>query len=255
MPSNDIQEPQQKYVGEYGPSMLQKWAEIADRHRCRDTVFLQSLSAFFKPGKMLELGAATGNISEILLQMGFNIMPSDLSPTFVHAMRVKGMDARIVDAQNICSSIDEKFDTILTSALSPFIVNSPNSISIKKTYQSIHSSLHTGGRLIFIFPRFSVIRYMLSKNITARKTYESESSLRVLKKKYATVRTHVMVIRQMGIFRIKEMFRHQVLPTSMYTERNMKLLNFIDFAVGRALGERTIFVLEKVEKSCTNDCN
>src|ERR1700731_96396 len=76
----------------------QEWTRIAEKHRLRDEQFLRVVARWFRPGSILEIGAATGHLSAILYRRGCDVLASDYSPALGEAIKARGVPAAIVDA-------------------------------------------------------------------------------------------------------------------------------------------------------------
>jgi SAM-dependent methyltransferase len=101
---------------------LHDWRAVAERHRIRDEYFLCTLQKYFKPGPILEIGAATGHMSAILQERGYDVTASDISPRFVTAIAARGVPALLVDAtRNISLQTGRSFANVLAQNVIPLI--------------------------------------------------------------------------------------------------------------------------------------
>ena len=203
----------------YDESKLDCWTGIVNRQRAKDELFLTRIAKYFRKGDILEIGAGCGQLSVILASRGYQVVATDLQPCFVQYMESKqGLTSSIVDATEISSHIDKKFDNIITQGLST-LINTDTS-NIARTYQSVFESLQENGRFIFIFPN----------------AYKS--------KRYSTIKTHINIIRDTQ-FNIVRIFRDQILPSPFYGVCNKKAMNLAESCFGRYFGIRNVIVLEK----------
>ncbi len=202
----------------YTEQSLNHWIATVKRQRVKDELFLDRIDKYFHSGNVLEIGAGCGQLSAILASRGYNVVSSDLQPFFVDYMKSQGLTSLVVDATEISAYVDEKFDNILAQGLST-IVSTDLSL-VRKTYQSVFESLKNNGRFIFIFPN----------------AYRS--------KKWSAIETHLDIIHSTG-FKIIDIFRDQILPSSYYAKFNKSILNFVELHIGKYFGIRYVIVLEK----------
>ena len=130
---------------------LQDWIRIGARHRIRDEYFLRAVERYFRHGSILEIGAATGHLSEILQHRGFDVTASDVSPRFVAAIKARGVRGQIVDASaNILAQTGKSFANILAQGVIPLVRRDP--ATAMSALAAIHAALEPQGRLICISP-------------------------------------------------------------------------------------------------------
>ncbi|HTT85596.1 MAG TPA: methyltransferase domain-containing protein [Rhizomicrobium sp.] len=203
---------------------LRDWTVIAEKHRLRDECFLRALAKYFRPGPILEIGAATGHLSEILKQRGHDVTASDVSPRFVAAIAARGVPAKIVDATgDIHLQAGRRFANVLAQNVIPLIRR--NRDTLFATLKSIHAALEPSGRLICINAR------------TARcQTPEA----------FFHPREQADIMRSAGLFRVVRIFPHQVVPTGWYKPWNAALFNLADFHLARIAAVRLVSVMEKI---------
>lgn len=217
--------------GGYSAQSVETWDAIAKQQAIRDSVYWETLSRYLLPGSVLEIGAACGQVSQLLESYGFDVTASDYYPFFVDHMKSAGLKAIAIDATDIARSTGQKFDNIIAQSLTTQMRRNPE--IIEKTYRSIHASLKTGGRFLSTCCLYPVVMYPWNKR--QRKLYVSHGD---------TLR----IIERMGVFRVLHLGRYQVLKSSWYTESNKQWLNWIDFSVPRVVpfaAIRGIYVLEK----------
>jgi SAM-dependent methyltransferase len=204
---------------------LREWTRIGDRHRLRDQYFLRSLEKHFRPGSVLELGAATGHLSAILHARGYDVTASDVSPRFVDAIAGRGVKAALVDAtQDITAQTGNTFANILAQNVLPFILR--NREQLLTTLRMVHNALEPSGRLICISAR-------------AKKDRNPGA--------YFSPGEQIDIARSSGLFRIVSVIPHQVVPTGLYRPWNAAMLNFLDHALAGIASVRLVWVMEKVD--------
>ncbi len=204
---------------------LQDWTRIGARHRIRDEHFLHAIESYFRPGPILEIGAATGHLSGILHARGYDVTASDVSPRFVAAIGRRGLHAEIVDAtRDITSQTGRSFANILAQNVMPLIRR--DRATVEATLSAIHAALQPSGRLISI-------------SAHANRAPDPQS--------FFTPREQVEIAKASGLYRIAAMFPHQVVPTGLYRRWNAALLNFLDFHAAKIAAVRLVWVMEKVQ--------
>ena len=202
---------------------VSEWAEIGDRHRLRDEQFLSPLSRWFRPGSILEIGAATGHLSEILHNRGYDVLASDYSPALVRAIGARGVPSAVVDAtNNIHEQTGKFFANVLAQNVLPLIWRERD--VVRSTLAAIHDALEPGGRLICI-------------STDPRREPKPEF--------YFKPREQIKLAKETGLFRLVTAFPHQVVPTTWYRPSNAALFNFLDFHVAHLFAIRLVWVMEK----------
>ena len=202
---------------------VRMWTSIGQKQRLRDEQFLRVLSRSFLPGPILEIGAATGQLCEILSRRGYEVMASDYSPALVNASRARGVRSVVVDATaNIREQTGRVFANVLAQNVLPLIWR--DKAVVAATLATIHDVLEPRGRLICIsaHPRWE-------------KNPES----------YFTPREQIAIANETGLFRLLTVFPHQVIPTWWYRSWNAPLFNFLDFHAAHAFAIRLVWVMEK----------
>lgn len=203
---------------------LRDWTRIAAKHRIRDEYFLRRIETYLRPGPILEIGAATGHLSAILQQHGYDVMASDIAPLFVAAIASRGVPAEIVDAsQDIRSQTGRSFANVLAQNVMPLIRRDPETVNA--TLRAIHGALQPGGRFVCI-------------SAHASRCSNPRAFLRP--------REQVEIARQTGLFRIVRTIPHQVTPTALYRGWNAPLLNALDFELARVAAVRLVWIAEKI---------
>ncbi|HEX4081234.1 MAG TPA: class I SAM-dependent methyltransferase [Rhizomicrobium sp.] len=203
---------------------LRDWTKIGARHRIRDEYFLRSIEPFFTPGSILEIGAATGHISEILRERGHDITASDVSPRFVAAMRARGLRAEIVDVTgNIRSQTGQSFANIFAQNVIPMIRR--EHATLTAVLSALHDALTPAGRLICV----------------GAHPWRCEKP-----GEFFRPREQMEIASASGFFRPIRIFPHQVVPTSLYRRWNGALLNLLDFQAARIAAVRLVWVMEKI---------
>jgi len=202
---------------------LDEWTKIGLRHRTRDRLFLRDLARYFRPGPVLELGAATGHLSAILHEYGYDVTASDVSPRFVAAIESRGLKAKIVDAtQSISLQTGTIFANILAQNVLPLILRDRE--TVLATLGAIHAGLGPSGRVICI-------------SAHARRD----------RNPYFSPHEQIDIARSSGLFRVIKIFPHQVMPPGLYRHWNAGALNFVDHFCARIASVRLVWVMEKME--------
>jgi SAM-dependent methyltransferase len=203
---------------------VDEWARIGARHRLRDEQFLRFLVRWFRPGPILEIGAATGHLSEILLRRGCDVVASDNSIAFVEAIRLRGVPAALVDVTgDIGQQTGRAFANVLAQNVLPLIWR--DEAVLRSALATIHRILEPRGRLICI-------------SAHARRHQHPEN--------YFTPREQIEIMKTTGLFRLLTAFPHQVIPTGWYKTWNAQLCNFLDFHAAQVFAIRLVWVMEKI---------
>lgn len=208
----------------FSDETVTKWIAIAERHRLRDEQFLPVLAQWFQPGPILEIGAATGHLSEILYCRGYDVVASDYSPALVRAAGTRGITASVVDATaDIREQTGRTFANVLAQNVLPLIWRDINVVT--SAVAAIHDVLDPGGRLICIssYPCWE-------KNSTS----------------YFAPSEQVAIAQATGLFRLVTRFPHQVIPTGWYRRWNARICNFLDFHAAHLFAIRLVWVMEKI---------
>jgi len=204
---------------------VRTWTSIGQKQRLRDEQFLRVLSRSFLPGPILEIGAATGQLSEILFRRGYEVLASDYSPALVNAIKARGVRSAVVDAtRNIREQTGRVFANVLAQNVLPLIWR--DKAVVVSTLSAIHDVLEPRGRLICI---------------SADPRWEKHSE------SYFTPREQIAIASETKLFHPLAVFPHQVIPTGWYRSWNARLFNFIDFRAAHVFAIRLVWVMEKIE--------
>jgi SAM-dependent methyltransferase len=202
---------------------VREWIRIGDKHRLRDEQFLGVVSRWFRPGSILEIGAATGQLSGILSLRGYDVLASDYSPALVNAIKARGVQSAVVDATaKIREQTGRVFANVLAQNVLPLIWRDKNVVT--STLAAIHDALEPGGRLVCI---------------SAHPRWEK------LRESYLTPREQIEIATASGLFRLITAFPHQVIPTAWYRPWNARLFNVFDFHAAHLIAIRLVWVMEK----------
>lgn len=213
---------QQHQYGFYDPSnAVDIWEANAQRQAVRDTIYWQSLSKYLNPGSVLELGAACGQVSRILENMGFRTVASDYQPFFVEHMQKRGMRAEVVDATDYSSYPKETFDNVIAQSLTTQMRR--HKANIDNTYRAIHSALRPGGCFLSTVALYPSAYDRLMKNNAEKRAL------------YLSFEEHAREIKSNGLFEIVDMFRYQVLPSRWYTKLTKFICHQIDVHLPKVL--------------------
>jgi SAM-dependent methyltransferase len=209
---------------------LREWTRIGDRHRLRDEYFLRSIERHFRPGPILELGAATGHLSAILHARGYDVTASDVSPRFVDAIAGRGVKSALVDAmQDITAQTGNAYANIIAQNVLPLVLR--NREQLLTTLRMIHNALEPAGRVICISAR-------------AKKDRNPDA--------YFSPREQIDIAQASGLFRLLTVFPHQVVPTGLYRPWNAAVLNFLDHKLAGIASVRLVWVMEKMHVRCSD---
>jgi SAM-dependent methyltransferase len=198
------------------------WA-TAKRQALRDGVFLKKLQHHFRPGPVLELGAATGHLSSILRDQGREAVASDISPSFLQAIAERGLPSAFVDAtQDIAAQTGRRFPNILAQNVLPLIRR--NTEVLSTTLRQIHEALEPRGRFICI-------------SAFAWRQPNPQA--------FFSPREQFQITRASNLFDIIAHFPHQTLPPGLYRAWNADILNFVDHKLAWIASVRWVSVMEK----------
>jgi SAM-dependent methyltransferase len=201
----------------YSPAILPSMIATSARQRAKDQIFVETLATTFAPGRVLEIGAGCGQLSELLQARGRLVTPSDIAPFLVDYMASRGLKPITVDALDISAGIDRPYENVFAQGLSTLITRDERTIA--GTYVSVHQALTRGGRFVFILPAG-------------------------WRERWSDADVHLRLARAAG-FRVVRRFRHQALPSRLYARLPRPVLRLIDATVGRVLGVRWVFVFAR----------
>ena len=201
----------------YDPSVLPHMIATTRRQRPKDALFVGRLLPYFRPGRILEIGAGCGQLSELLAELGLDITPSDIQPFLVEYMLSRHLRAERLDATHLPTTFDPPYTNILAQSISVLITR--DLALVQRTYESIHDALPAGGRFIFILPS-------------------------LWGEPWSRASDHVRIADRSG-FRLVHRFRHQIFPSSLYGALPKPILQAADGTLGRFLGIRCVFVFER----------
>lgn len=202
---------------------IEAWEAIKQRHRLRDEYFLRHFLPYFRKGRILELGAATGNLAAILQDWGHDVTASDFSGAFVGHMNKIGLNAVRIDVTKDFAREHGKWPMILAQGVSPLCFRDE---AINRTVlENIHNALEDGGRVLSIFGN----KWDKYNADVFHQPWEQ-----------------IEIVRQSGLFRVVKEVCHQVTPPGLYRPWNAPILNFMDFALARIACVRKAWILEKI---------
>ena len=202
----------------YQPALLDTWLNIADRQAAKDRVIIPDLARHFVSGRVLELGSGVGQLTEMLIKLGWQVVASDYADFFIDHMRGRGLDAHKVDATDIDASGLGRFENIFCQSITPFITH--DFAVVRKAYESTYKTLAPGGRLVLIHgmePRKDVPQAM---------------------------RDHQRICAAAGFTEI-QVFRNQMLPSKMYESPLTGIASLIERTFGKTLGQRFVLVASR----------
>ncbi|MCG8449215.1 MAG: class I SAM-dependent methyltransferase [Pirellulales bacterium] len=199
---------------------LPYFISVAARQRPKDQLFVDQILPFFRPGRLLEIGAGCGQLSSLLQRHGFDVIASDIEQFFVDYQRKCGLQSTLVDATTISDSLDEPVDNVLAQGVSTLVTHDLG--MVRKTYESIWNALKPGGRLVFIFP-----------NYKGQKGRWSNPH-----------KDHPRIFQEVG-FKLHARFRSQIFPSQWYHALPDSAARFCENTFGKHFGLRVVTVLEK----------
>ena len=194
---------------------IQIWDEIALHQAPKDQVLIPALARHFVSGRLLELGAATGHLSQMLKSMGWQVISSDFQPFFVEHLRKKGLDACRVDATDIAASGLTGLDNIFSHSITPFITHDYDVVA--RTYRSTLAALRPGGRMVMVHAM----------------------------EKWRDVGREMRRHRELALgagYRHVRVFRNQLLPSAAYRAPFTPAARVAEQVFGPALGNRFVLV-------------
>jgi SAM-dependent methyltransferase len=195
----------------------------AKRQGLRDRLFMQGLERYLRPGRTLEIGAATGQLSAILQQHGYSVVASDVAPQFLPAIGARGLKAVVVDAtQDIVAQTGEIYANILAQGVIPLIRRDRE--RVMTTLRAIHGALEPGSRLLCISPY----------------AWRQPDP-----KAFFSPKEQMQIARASGLFEPVVAYPHQVVPPGWYVPWNATLLNFFDHNLAWIARVRWVWVMEK----------
>lgn len=196
----------------------------ARRHMARDHLFLRGVEQYFRPGPILELGAATGHLSAILEERGYDVTASDISPGFIAASRARGVKTLRVDAtEDIVAQTGMIYPNILAQAVLPLVRRDHSRLLV--TLRAIHAALTERGRLICV---------------GVHPWFQPNPQV------FFSPREQIAVAESSGLFHLVARFPHQVVPTGFYRPWNARLLNVLDHKLAWIASVRIVWVMEKL---------
>jgi SAM-dependent methyltransferase len=205
---------------------LLKRVALGKRHELRDRHFLRCLARHFRPGAILELGAATGHISAILQEYGYEVTASDVVPQLLRAIESRGLKSALVNAtEDIVAQTGRRYPNIFAQNIFPLIRR--DGLRSLAALRCIHDALEPSGRFICI---------------GAYPWRRRDADI------FFSPREQMEIAQSSGLFRMVRWFPHQVTPPGWYREWNAKLLNALDHKLAWIASTRLVWVLEKIER-------
>lgn len=200
------------------PANLQFRAGIVQRQAAKDRILIPALARHFIAGRVLELGAGVGQLSQLLIGLGHKVVPSDYAGIFVDHMRKDGLNAHLVDATDIRAAGLGQFENIFCQSISPFITT--DYAIVKQAYASVLDALTPGGRLV---------------QIHAMEAWPHVGRV---------MADHLQLCRDAGFTRVSA-FRNQLLPSAAYAVPFSLLARPAEALFGPSLGSRFVIVASR----------
>lgn len=127
------------------PQAGQQWSAVDYANNGRFVADLGvSLLSWLAPHageRILDLGCGDGALTEQIVRAGASVVGADASPELVAAARARGVDARIVDGQNL--SFEAEFDAVFSNAALHWMKRDPDAV-----LRGVARALRPGGRFV-----------------------------------------------------------------------------------------------------------
>ncbi|NGY06209.1 class I SAM-dependent methyltransferase [Solimonas terrae] len=91
--------------------------------------------------RILDLGCGDGALTEKLIEQGAQVVGADASPELVAAARARGVDARVIDGQQL--GFDAGFDAVFSNAALHWMKRDPDAV-----LAGVARALKAGGRFV-----------------------------------------------------------------------------------------------------------
>ena len=151
----------------------------------------QTIRPYLK-GNILEIGSGIGNISEFVINDGFDITLSDYNPEYFHTLsnlysgRSNVKEILSIDLQHphffsIYSHLKEKYDTIYLLNVIEHLEDDATAIRF------CHSLLKPGGRLIVLAPAYQFLYSTLDKELGHYRRYTIKKLAQLLEHQQLSV--------------------------------------------------------------------
>ncbi len=191
------------------------WEAIARRQRAKDEILIPRLARYFRPGRVLELGAGAGQLSVMMRKLGYDVVASDYHEFFVAHQRSLGLTAYRVDATDILGAGIGQFANIFAHSITPLVSHDED--VLVRSYRSASAALTQGG--VFV----SVAAMEQWRNVARVMAWHREIASRA------------------GFAHV-EVFRNQLLPSLAYRQPLTPIAALAETMLGRALGSRFVVV-------------
>jgi SAM-dependent methyltransferase len=97
-----------------------------------------------RPGeRILDVGCGEGSLTEKIMAAGTTVVGVDASPEMVAAAKARGLDARLIDAEQL--PFEREFDAVFSNAALHWVRNHDAMLA------GVHRALKTGGRFVAEF--------------------------------------------------------------------------------------------------------
>jgi SAM-dependent methyltransferase len=204
--------------GGYGVDSVGRFHAAGERQKAKDRVLFGRLIPLFRPGRTLELGAGSGHVARLLVDIGRTVDVSDFSVHMVDHLRGADFpDAQQLDATNLPAELAGRYTNMVAVSISPFITS--DEATIFSTYCSTLRTVVPGGRLFMI--------HAMAKR----------SQLDAVRSRHRAIAEHAGWI-------VKEFRRDQVLPSAAYRRLPTTVTTLVERLLASTLGSRLVLVAE-----------
>ncbi len=225
--------------GAHKLSDLQRWESESYQ---RDTGFVSDYGAdvlsWLEPlagERILDLGCGDGVLTHKIAKSGADVVGADSSSSFIKTAKASGLDARVLDAQNL--PFHREFDAVFSNAALHWMIHA------EEVIRSVKRALKPNGRFVGEFGGFGNVAAI----ITAMRAVGEElggDPNRIGPWFFPTVDQYSAMLEQQGfeVENIVTFYRPTPLPTGMRAWLKVMSGAFFD-----QYGDRADVALDKVE--------
>ena len=185
--------------------------------------------------RILDIGCGDGALTRKLVETGAQVVGVDSSDSFVQTARQAGLDAHVMDAQNL--TFDAEFDAVFTNAALHWMMQPESVIS------GVRRALKPGGRFVGEFGGFGNVAAILTAMQAVGEELGGDTKL-AGPWFFPTVSQYSGMLEAEG-FKVVDMshfYRQTELPTGMRAWLKVMASPFFD-----QFGDQSEQVLNKVE--------